>query len=149
MNRIFAASRYLALIGVVFGLIATLAAFGWGGYRTVALVVHLVQGHMEGMMVALIQVMDTFLIAAGLLIFSLGMYELFVGDIDLPDWLVIHDLDALKSKLAGIVVLVMAVLFLERVEGHMEARDILYTGVGMAVMSAALIWLSSAKKKAG
>ncbi|MDB4964376.1 MAG: putative rane protein YqhA [Myxococcales bacterium] len=147
MNRIVAASRYLALIGVLFGLVATLAAFGWGGYKTVALVIHLVQGEMTGMAVALVQVMDAFLIAAGLLIFSLGLYELFVGHTELPEWLVIQDLDALKSKLAGIVVLVMAVSFLERLETHEDARDIFYTGIGVAVVSAAMIWLGASKRK--
>jgi uncharacterized protein (TIGR00645 family) len=147
MNRIVAASRYLALIGVVFGLVAALAAFGWGGYKTVTLVVHLVQGQMSGMAVALVQVMDAFLIAAGLLIFALGLYELFVGDIDLPEWLVIHDLDALKSKLAGIIVLVMAVTFLERLETHEDGRDIFYSGAGIAVVAATMIWLSLIKKK--
>jgi uncharacterized protein (TIGR00645 family) len=147
MNRFVAASRYLALIGVVFGLVATLAAFGWGGYKTVSLVIHLVQGQMTGMAVALVQVMDAFLIAAGLLIFSLGLYELFVGEIALPEWLVINDLDALKSKLSGVIVLVMAVLFLERLEKYEDGRDIFYTGIGVAVVSATMIWLGAKNKK--
>ena len=76
----------------------------------------LAHGEFDGMAVGLVQVIDGFLIAAGLLIFALGLYELFIGDIELPQWLVIQDLDALKAKLAGIIVMVIAVTFLERLE---------------------------------
>ena len=80
------------------------------------MVLKLAHGEFDGMAVGLVQVMDGFLIAAGLLIFSLGLYELFIGEIELPAWLVIQDLDSLKAKLAGVIVMVMAVTFLERLE---------------------------------
>ncbi len=137
MNRIVAASRYLAFAGVVFGLIASLAGFAWGAVKTVLLLLRLARGDFAGMAVSLVQVMDAFLVAAGLLIFALGMYELFIGDIELPGWLTIHDLDALKSKLAGIII-VMAVAFLERLEAG-ESHELLGVGVGVAAVSAALI----------
>jgi uncharacterized membrane protein YqhA len=142
MGRVIAASRYIAVIGVVFGLVAALAAFGWGSYKTITLVVHLVHGEVDGMAVALVAVMDAFLIASGLLIFALGLYELFVGDIVLPAWLAIHDLDALKGKVAGIVILAMAVSFLERLETHVDSRDVLYSGIAVSLVSGALVLLT-------
>ncbi len=138
VNRIVAASRYLAFAGVVFGLVASLAGFAWGAVKTVLLLLRLARGDFAGMAVSLVQVMDAFLVAAGLLIFALGMYELFIGDIELPGWLAIHDLDALKSKLAGIFIIVMAVAFLERLEAG-ESHELLGVGVGVAAVSAALI----------
>jgi len=141
VKRLFAATRYIALIGVVFGLLASLAAFGWGASKTIGVVVRLIQGNSAGTAVALVQVMDGFLIAAGLLIFALGLYELFIGELDLPDWLTIRNLDALKSKLAGVVTMVMAVAFLERLETAAEPREILYSGVAVALVSTALIAL--------
>jgi uncharacterized membrane protein YqhA len=146
VNRIVAASRYLALAGVFFGLIASLTAFAWGGVKTVLLVVKLAHGEMPGMAVGLVQVMDAFLIASGLLIFALGLYELFIGEIDLPAWLLIPDLDALKSKLAGVIIMVMAVAFLERLETQAEAHDILASGVAVALVSVALIALGWKRK---
>ena len=58
MGRVIAASRYIAIIGVVFGLVAALTAFGWGSYKTIAVVVHLAHGEVESMAVALVAVMD-------------------------------------------------------------------------------------------
>src|SRR4051794_10618366 len=116
VKRAIAATRHLALVGVVFGIGAAATAFGWGAYRTVVLVGRLVHGEVEGMAFGLVQLMDSFLIGAGLLIFALGLQELFVGELALPAWLVIRDLDELKAKLAGIVTMVMAVSFLERLE---------------------------------
>lgn len=142
MGRIVASTRYLALVGVFFGLVAALAAFAWGGVKTIQICIKLGHGELEGMAVGLVQVMDGFLIAAGLLIFSLGLYELFIGDIELPGWLVIKDLDALKGKLAGVIVMVMAVTFLERLENLESARGLLEAGVSVALVSAVLVWMS-------
>jgi len=139
MSRIIGAGRYLAFIGVVSALVASAVGFGWGGYKTYALVRRLIDGDVDHMAVGLVQVMDAFLIAAGLLILALGLHELFVGAIELPSWLVIHDLDSLKGKMAGIVTMVMAVSFLERLETGDNARDVLYIGVAVAVVTAALV----------
>ena len=66
------------------------------------LVIKLAHGELDGMAVGFVQIIDAFLIASGLLIFALGLYELFVGDIDLPAWLVIKDLDSLKAEAPAI-----------------------------------------------
>jgi uncharacterized membrane protein YqhA len=141
MNRIVASARYLALAGVFFGLLAALTAFVWGGLKTVLIVIKLAHGELDGMAIGLVQIMDGFLIAAGLLIFALGMYELFIGEIELPGWLVIKDLDSLKAKLAGVIVMVIAVSFLERLEGN-DTRGLLEAGVGAALVSAVLVWMA-------
>jgi uncharacterized membrane protein YqhA len=142
VKRLVASTRYLALAGVVFGLVAALAAFAWGGIKTVHVVIELVHGRLDGMAVHLLQVMDGLLIAAGLLIFALGLYELFIGEADLPSWLVIGDLDALKGKLVGVVVMVLAVAFVERFEGGGDSLGILEAGAGVALVSAVLVWMS-------
>ena len=141
MNRAVSSSRYLAIVGVLFSLVAALAAYGWGAIKTVQLLVHLSHGELDGMAVGLVQIMDGFLIASGLLIFGLGLYELFVGAIALPQWLVFHDFETLKSRLAGVIVMVMAVAFLERLENGGDGRGLLEAGVGVAVVSAVLVWM--------
>jgi uncharacterized membrane protein YqhA len=40
------------------------------------------------------------------------MYELFINKLALPDWMLAHNLHELKSKLGGVIVLVMVVKFL-------------------------------------
>jgi uncharacterized membrane protein YqhA len=135
--------RYLALVGVASCAIASLSAFGWAGFKTVTLASGLLRGHVTSLSIELVQVMDSTLIAAALLIFALGLYELFVGELGLPEGLVTRDLDALKSKLAAIVVLAMAVLFIERLEGGESAQGIFFIGAGIAAVAIPLIVMAT------
>ena len=56
---------------------------------------------------AFIALMDGFLIATGLLIFALGLYELFVHDLALPEWLMLHNLHDLKVRLSSVIIMVI------------------------------------------
>ena len=77
-----------------------------------------------------------------------GLYELFIDDnIELPDWLEIHTLDDLKQKLVGVIVVVMAVVFLGNVIKWHGETEIVYYGVAIAFMVAALTYFTSQKKK--
>ncbi len=64
------------------------------------------------------------MLAVVLYIMAVGLYELFIDDnLDLPAWLVIHNLEDLKEKLVGVVIVVLAVFFLGRViESEKRAR---------------------------
>ncbi len=89
--------------------------------------------------ISLIEVMDAFLIATALVIFAVGLYELFIRDISLPESLAIHNLHDLKAKLASIIVLVVVVTFLRHLVEWQDPQGTLYFGVAVAVVSAALI----------
>ncbi|HBG47694.1 MAG TPA: hypothetical protein DDW94_12015 [Deltaproteobacteria bacterium] len=146
MNRLLSNSRYLVIIPVAVSLLAAAAAFIWGGYRTVSVIAHLVStiGTMEEghAIIELIPIMDTFLIATALLIFALGMYELFIGEVDFPEWLVVHDLHDLKAKLGSVIILVMAVAFLENLIKWKDAWETLMFAGAITLVSAALIAFS-------
>ena len=58
--------------------------------------------------------------------------------IPVPQWLRTGDVDDLKFKLAGIVVVMLAVLFLEEVIGWGSGRDLLPLGIAIAAMIVAL-----------
>jgi uncharacterized membrane protein YqhA len=144
MEKILERSRYLVLIAVFFSLFASAAAFIWGAVKTSSVVIHLVasRGRDPFAGIWLIELMDSFLIATALLLFALGMYELFIGDLKLPEWLVIHDLHDLKAKLGSVIVLVMAVTFLKHLVEWQDPLGTLYFGAAVAVVSAALIAFS-------
>lgn len=132
--------RYLVLIGVVASLVASAASFIWGAYKAVLLLTKLLAGSSEAQASAgFIALMDKFLIAAGLYIFAVGMYELFIGDLVLPPWLVTHNLHQIKTRLSSIIILLLAMVFLEHVIEWVDAQAVLLTGIGIAVMIAALI----------
>ena len=141
LKRMVEGSRYLVVIGVISSLIASLAVFVWGLVKTGVVVLGLLRtgGADPLTVVRLIELMDKFLIAVGLYIFAVGLYELFIGDLDLPDWLVIHDLHDIKSRLSQILVLFMAVTFLEHLVEWKEPLATLYFAVAITLVMGALI----------
>ena len=144
MNKFLASTRYLAVIGVVALLVAALAAFGWGVVLTMDAVILIAAslGQAAGITIALVEIVDAFLIATTLLLFSLGIYELVVGDLPLPEWMQIHNLHDLKSKLGGLLVLVMAVKFLEKLAEWKNGQETLFFALAIAVVGAVLIAFS-------
>jgi uncharacterized membrane protein YqhA len=141
MKTILEKSRYLAIVGVISLLIAALAAFAWGTLKTINTTLLVIQsaGKDAGITIELIEIVDSFLIATAILIFAASLYELFIGDLDLPDWMIAHNLYELKAKLSSMIVLVMAVKFLEKLLDVKDASALLQIGVATALVSAVLI----------
>jgi len=141
MGKILEKSRYMTIAGVLSLLVAALVAFVWGIFQTIHAAVLIIetQGGDPGITVALIEIVDAFLIATTLLIFSVNLYELFVADVSVPDWMVAHDLYELKTKLSSMIVLVMAVKFAEKLVEVKNYSDLLYFGTAISLVSVTLI----------
>ena len=141
MRTIVEKSKYLILIAVASTLIASTAAFVWGGIKTVKVLISILTtiGTDATAAIALVELMDTFLIATVLFIFALGMYELFIGEVTTPEWLVIKNLHDLKVKLSSVVILVMGIIFLEHLVEWEDPQGTLFFGIGVTVVSTALI----------
>jgi len=149
MKFVLEKSKYLALIGVVALLFASVAAFAWGTLKTVSTISLVISslGRDKAITVEFIEIVDSFLIATALLIFTVSLYELFIDKLDLPEWMLAHDLHELKTKLSSMVVLVMAVKFLEKLLDVKDAASLLQIGTATALMSAVLIAFSYFGKK--
>jgi uncharacterized membrane protein YqhA len=141
MNKFLSSTRYIILLGVFSLLGAALVAFGWGIAKTVDAIALVITSLAKdpGITIALIEVVDAFLIATAILIFALGLFELFIADLSLPDWIQIHNLHDLKAKLGGVLVLVMAAKFLEKLAEWKNAQETLFFALAIAVISATLI----------
>ncbi|HEU0114128.1 MAG TPA: YqhA family protein, partial [Thermomicrobiales bacterium] len=86
-----------------------------------------------------IQLIDVFLLGTVLYIVALGLYELFIDPgLPVPVWLKITDLDELKEKLIGVVVVLLGVAFLGEVVSWQNDPAILALGVAVAAVIAAL-----------
>jgi uncharacterized membrane protein YqhA len=105
----------------------------------------------------IVEVVDGYLLATVMLIFSLGLYELFISDIDQAHGskasskiLVIGSLDDLKSRLAKVILMILIVtLFEEALNIKIEnPLDLLYLGASIALVAAAL-YLSHAGEAIG
>ena len=141
MAKLLERSRYLALIGVLALLISALAAFGWGVLKTWSAVELIIssRGQDAIITVELIEVVDAFLVATALLIFSASLYQLFIGEVALPAWMLAHNLHELKAKLSSMIILVMAVKFLEKLVVVKDPGGLLQIGLAIALISAVLI----------
>lgn len=152
LGPLLGASRYLIIIAVIGALIAATTLLVFGLAEALKLVASTVEtGEVsrkvaKSLAIEFIEIIDLFLMATVFLIVALGLYELFIStEISLPAWLVIRDLDDLKSKLISVVVVVMAVLFLGQVVTWDGERDLLGLGVGIGAVIAALTWFLTAK----
>ena len=142
MRAVIAKSRYMVLVGVFASLASSLLAFAWGAYRTAMLVPHIYEsvfGQAHGVRVELIAIMDIFLIATALYIFAVGLYSLFIGKVELPPWLEGSSLHDLKVVLSRVIILVMAVTFLEHLVGWKNASETLMFAAAIAIIMVSLI----------
>ncbi|WP_220682681.1 YqhA family protein [Methanofollis formosanus] len=85
-----------------------------------------------------IKVIDTFLVATVFYVISLGLYELFIARAPLPGWVEIRTLDDLKTKLLGVVVIALAVLFLGEAVTWRDEASILHFGLGIGALIVAI-----------
>jgi uncharacterized membrane protein YqhA len=153
--RLLASTRYLIIIAVICTLIGATTLLVYGAVETFAVIRGVLDPAIDspkakGMILAFIELTDLFLLATVLYVIAIGLFELFVDDrLDLPNWLEIHDLNDLKEKLIGVLVVVMAVLFLGQVVTWDGERNLLQYGAGIALVIAALTWFTSQKSKKG
>ena len=123
-------SRFLVLFAVLASLAASLCLFFIGTFDIVKVFVDL-GGYALGfnskqdlhveVIGTIIGSIDVFLIAVVLLIFSFGLYELFISRIDAADSheasgiLDIPSLDALKDKIGQVIIMALIVKFFQAV----------------------------------
>jgi uncharacterized membrane protein YqhA len=95
----------------------------------------------------IVEVVDGYLLAIVMLIFSLGLYELFISDIGQAHGskssskiLVISNLDDLKSRLAKVILMILIVtLFEEALNMKLNTPlDLVYLGASIALIALAL-----------
>jgi uncharacterized membrane protein YqhA len=142
IERSLAACLSLAIIPVAFLVLAALGAFVYGAAVFVDSVINIVRhpfpvGHNVGLFLLDI---DLFLIGATLLISAIGLYELFIGDIRvggiarMPAWLEMHDLNDLKGRVLAMIVMVLAVSFVELAVDEDSGLKTLEIGGGVALV---------------
>lgn len=143
--RLLAGGRYLILLAVFSSFAASAAILLWGTARMVSGIRELLShlgadseaASQQG--VHMIALLDAFLLAVVLYIFAVALYELFIGEVKVPSWLIIRNLDDLKRKLVSVIILVMAVTFLEHFVQWKNPLETLMFGGATALVLAALI----------
>lgn len=119
--------RYIVLLGVIFSALSAIVLFIAGSIEIYDILAGYVQtgphslSH-EEILVGVIGAVDFYLIGLVLIIFSFGMYELFISDIDIArieggfgGLLDIKNLDDLKNKIIKVIIMVLIVTFFQRI----------------------------------
>ena len=145
-------TRLLVVIAVLTSLLASLLLFLAGVYEILNPVFKLLKGEsidivQKKILASAIASLDLFLIATFLIIFALGLYELFISKIDPAERderssriLVVRNLEDLKTKLGKIIVMVLSVFFFKQALSFnfSESIDFLFFGLGLVGISVAL-----------
>lgn len=144
-QRLLASSRYVILIAVLGTFLSGTVMLFFGVLSVVeisidAIVAFDLSSHgVEELAVEFIKLTDVFLLGTVLYIVALGLYELFIDpSLPLPAWLIIKDLEHLKEKLLGVIIVLLGVTFLGEVVSWDGQSDILRLGVAIALVIAAL-----------
>jgi uncharacterized membrane protein YqhA len=146
MDRSLTLTRYIVLIGVVGLLLASLAEFVLALTETGELVfhvfTHLNDPALEVQEVHFIRLVDGFLVSTGLLIFALGLYGIFIHPLNLPESLKFTSVGQLKTSLASIISLTLAVTFLALVQEGEDGMSVLVKGIAIAAVIAVLVFFA-------
>lgn len=155
-------SRLIVIVAVISSLIAAVALFYMSTIDAWYMVSHLLgyaspdltaEQRMElraDSITHVVEMVDGFLLATVMLIFGMGLYELFISKIDKAESsvvassvLVINSLDDLKARLAKVILMILIVRYFEyalqvKLDGMLE---LLYFSMGIAFLGVAL-WVS-------
>jgi uncharacterized membrane protein YqhA len=152
-------SRFVVIVAVVASMVAAIAVFyitTVDVWYAVAHIAHYADPSLaaearktlhDDTVTHIVEVVDGYLLATVMLIFALGLYELFVSDIDeargsraSSKILVIENLDDLKSRLAKVILMILVVkLFEHAVKMRLESvLELLYLGGSIALVGLAL-----------
>lgn len=149
MKKLLENSRYIVLLAVFSSLALSAALFLWNTIQTGITLLHMFDGigteHAIAPTAHMVGILDSFLLAVILYIFAVAIYELFIDDLDLPDWLNIKDLDDLKKKLSSVIALMLGVTFLEHVVQWKDGQETMYFAIAIALIISSLVFYMRSK----
>jgi uncharacterized membrane protein YqhA len=121
-----------------------------GSYEMILVIIDSISSEstLKESIVNVLTAVDAILLGTVLLVIGYGLYELFIDDeLPVPLWLRVDDLDDLKSKLIGVVVAIIAVVFVGIFVDSDRSDDVISYGVGAGALVAGLAIFAFATKK--
>jgi uncharacterized membrane protein YqhA len=152
MHRFITVSRYIVLLAIFATALAAVAALLYGAIATARITIDLFAsanvfiGSVDSILlgvkhasVAFIELIDLILLGTVLYIVAIGLYQLFIDpNLELPAWLQTSDLDDLKQKLLGVVIVLLGVTFLSDATEWDGSPNFLTYGLSIAGVVLAL-----------
>ncbi len=150
MKRILGLTRFAVVVPAIASIIGALLLMGQGSIEMVAVVIDALSDNatLKETIVQVLTAVDAILLGTVLLVIGYGLYELFIdAEIDVPKWLRVDDLDDLKSKLIGVVVAIVAVVFVGVFVDSNRSEEVISYGVGAGALVVGLAVFSWASNR--
>ena len=150
MKRILGLTRYVVFVPAITSIIGAVLLMAQGSLEILQVVVNALTNEfgLKETIVEVLTAVDAILLGTVLLVIGYGLYELFIdAEIEVPLWLRVEDLDDLKSKLIGVVVAILAVVFVGVFVDSNRSDDVISYGVGAGALVVGLAIFAFATKK--
>lgn len=150
MRRLIELSRFVVAVPAIGSIIGSFTLMIIGTWEILLSIIKLLDTSvpLKESVVTILTAVDTLLLATVLLVIGYGLYELFVDStVKLPPWLEITSLDDLKAKLIGVVVAIIAVVFLGVLVDSKDPNEVMLIGIGAGAVVIGLAAFTFATKK--
>ena len=150
MRKILGLTRYAVIVPSIAAILGALLLMAQGSIEIVLVIIEAVlnDAYLKDTIVDVLTAVDAILLGTVLLVIGYGLYELFVDTrLEVPAWLQVRDLDDLKSKLIGVVVAIIAVVFVGVFVDSNRASDVVSYGLGAGALVAGLALFAYATRK--
>ena len=150
MKRILGLTRYVVFVPAIASIIGAVLLMAQGSLEILQVVFIALTSEfgLKETIVEVLTAVDAILLGTVLLVIGYGLYELFIDtEIEVPLWLRVEDLDDLKSKLIGVVVAILAVVFVGVFVDSNRSDDVISYGVGAGALVVGLAIFAFATRK--
>lgn len=150
MRRLLGYTRLAVVVPAVASIIGAILLMAQGSFEVLLVLIDALVSNasLKDSIVGVLTAVDAILLGTVLLVIGYGLYELFIDtEIEVPLWLQVRDLDDLKSKLIGVVVAIIAVVFVGVFVDSNRAEDVVSYGLGAGALVAGLALFALATKK--
>ena len=150
MKRILGLTRYVVFVPAIASIIGAVLLMAQGSLEILQVVFNALTSEfgLKETIVEVLTAVDAILLGTVLLVIGYGLYELFIDtEIEVPLWLRVEDLDDLKSKLIGVVVAILAVVFVGVFVDSNRSDDVISYGIGAGALVVGLAIFAFATKK--
>jgi len=150
MRRLLGFTRYVVFVPALASIVGAVLLMVLGSIEMCMVVYKSIVTDylLKESVVDVLTAIDAILLGTVLLVIGYGLYELFIDpELPVPAWLRVKDLDDLKSKLIGVVVAIIAVVFVGVFVDSNRASEVIAYGVGAGAIVVALAAFSWASRK--
>ena len=150
MKKLLGLIRYVVIVPALASIVGAILLMGQGSLEMILTVFQTISesSSLKDSIVAVLTAIDAILLGTVLLVIGYGLYELFIDtDIQVPAWLRVDNLDDLKSKLIGVVVAIISVVFVGVFVDSNRATDVVSYGLGAGALVVGLAVFAFATRK--